>query len=223
MCGRYTLTCAPETLADAFQLENVPALRPRYNIAPSQLVACVRRSAMHTHKVSNLRWGFVPSWAQDPASGRTLINARAETVADKPAFRTPFRERRCLVLADGYYEWKREGTSKQPYHIRLHNEHPFAFAGLWDQWTGQDGTPLESCAILTTEPNACTALIHNRMPVIVHPEHYDPWLDPALRNVTRLVTFLKPYPADTMVATPVGHRVNNPRMDDARCLEAIHE
>ncbi len=223
MCGRYTLTCAPETLSEAFRLESVTDLPPRYNIAPSQQVTCVRtRSATRTRDVVGLRWGLVPSWTRDPAVGNTLINARAETAADKPAFRTPFRERRCLVLADGYYEWKREGTRTQPYHIRFNDGRPFAFAGLWDRWTGQDGTVLESCAILTTRPNACTASIHDRMPVIVCPAEYDPWIDPALRTVTRLAALVTPYPSDAMVATPVGAIVNNPRCDDARCLDAIH-
>ncbi len=222
MCGRYTLTCAPEILSEAFQLEDVPDLSPHYNIAPSQWVACVRtRSANHARAVDRLRWGFVPSWARDPAMGRTLINARAETVADKPAFRRPFRERRCLVLADGYYEWKRDGARTQPYYIRLNTQRPFAFAGLWDQWTARDGTALESCAILTTRPNASMALIHHRMPVIIHPADYDPWLDPALRDPARLVTLLTSCPADAMVAIPVGNAVNYPRMNDARCLEAV--
>ncbi len=221
MCGRYTLRSIPEVLAEAFRLEDVPDLQPRYNIAPSQWVACVKaRPPSHGHRLDRLRWGFMPSWARDPAIGTTLINARAETVAAKPAFQKPFRERRCLVLADGYYEWKREGAGRQPYYIRLRDERPFAFAGLWDRWTGEDGTILESCAILTTEPDESMALIHHRMPVILRPAAYEPWLDPALRNATRLVTLLTPRPAETLVATPVGVRVNNPRFDDARCLES---
>ena len=144
MCGRYTLTCTPEVLAEAFGLEATPDFHPRYNVAPSQGVACVRvQHQTRIREAVTLRWGLIPSWAGDPAMGMKLINARAETVAEKPSFRKPFRERRCLVPADGYYEWKREGARKQPYHIRLNSECPFAFAGLWDRWTGEDGKTIE--------------------------------------------------------------------------------
>ena len=170
-----------------------------------------------------LRWGLIPSWAQDPAMGMKLINARAETAAEKPSFRKPFRERRCLVLADGYYEWKREGARKQPYYIRLNSERPFAFAGLWDRWNDKAGKTIESCAILTTTPNERLASIHDRMPVILPPVAYEPWLDPGLQDATRLVPFLMSYPADAMIAVPVSRLVNDPRVDDARCLEALDE
>ncbi len=168
-----------------------------------------------------MRWGLIPSWVRDLAMGRSLINARGETVAEKPAFQTPFRQRRCLVPADGYYEWKREGAGKQPYHIRLNDDRPFAFAGLWDRWNDGKGKIIESCAILTTTSNERLAPIHDRMPVILPPVAYEPWLDPGLQDATRLVAFLTPYPADAMIATPVGSRVNDPRVDDARCLEAV--
>ena len=222
MCGRYTLTCRPDVVAEEFRLEEIPDLHPRYNVAPSQGVACVR-AGLHVRKREAviLRWGLIPSWARDPAIGMKLINARAETVAEKPSFQKPFRERRCLVLADGYYEWKREGTRKQPYYIRLKNERPFAFAGLWSRWNSEDGKTIESCAILTTKPNERVASIHDRMPVILQPVAYEPWLDPGVQDTTRLVPFLTPYPADAMIAAPVSRRVNDPRVDDARCLEAI--
>jgi putative SOS response-associated peptidase YedK len=155
--------------------------------------------------------------------GMKLINARAETVAEKPSFRKPFRERRCLVLADGYYEWQREGSRKQPYHIRLNGERPFAFAGLWDRWTGADGRTIDSCAILTTTPNERLSAIHGRMPVILRPIAYEPWLDPGLQDAMHLAPFLTPYPADAMIAVPVSRLVNDPRVDDARCLEALDE
>ena len=222
MCGRYTLTCTPEVLAEAFRLEAAPDHQPRYNVAPSQAVVCVREALpARIREAITMRWGLIPSWAGDPAIGMKLINARAETVAEKPSFRKPFRERRCLVPADGYYEWKREGSRKQPYHIRLNSERPFAFAGLWDRWTGADGKTIESCAILTTTPNERLASIHDRMPVILQPSAYDPWLDPGLQDTARLVPFLTSYPADTMIAVPVSQLVNNPRVDDARCLEAL--
>ena len=224
MCGRYTLTCTPEVLAEAFRLDATPDLQPRYNVAPSQGVACVRAGLpSRKREAVTLRWGLIPSWAGDPAMRINLINARAETVAEKPSFRKSFQERRCLVLADGYYEWKREGARKQPYHIRLNSERPFAFAGLWDRWTGADGKTIESCAILTTTPNERLASIHDRMPVMVPPTAYEPWLNPGLQDATHLVPFLTPYPADAMIAVPVSRWVNDPRVDDARCLEAFDE
>ncbi len=224
MCGRYTLTCRPDVVVEEFRLEEIPDFEPRYNVAPSQWVACVRAGFRERQREAiMLRWGLIPSWARDPAMGMKLINARAETVAEKPSFQKSFRERRCLVPADGYYEWKREGARKQPYYIRLKNGRPFAFAGLWSRWNGEDGKTIESCAILTTTPNERLASIHDRMPVIVHPGVYEPWLDSGLQDTTRLVPFLTPYPADAMIAVPVGRRVNDPRVDDARCLEALDE
>ncbi len=221
MCGRYTLTCTPEVVAEAFRLEAIPDLHPRYNVAPSQWVVCVRVD-LHSRKreAAMLRWGLIPSWVRDPAMGMNLINARAETVAEKPSFQKPFRSRRCLVLADGYYEWKREGPQKQPYSIRLKHERPFAFAGLWDRWNNGEGKTLESCVILTTQSNERLAEIHDRMPVILPPVAYEPWLDPGLQDATRLRTFLTPYPADAMSVPPVSRLVNDPRVDDVRCLEA---
>ena len=222
MCGRYTLTCRPDVVAEAFQLEAIPDLHPRYNVAPSQSIACIRAGLRErTREAIMLRWGFIPSWAGDPAMGMKLINARAETVAEKPSFQKSFRERRCLVPADGYYEWKREGARKQPYYIRLEHGRPFAFAGLWSRWNGEDGKTIESCAILTTTPNERLVSIHDRMPVILQPGAYEPWLDSGLQDRTRLVPFLTPYPADAMIAVPVGRRVNDPRVDDARCLEVV--
>ena len=224
MCGRYTLTCTPEVLAEAFRLEAAPDHQPRYNVAPSQSVVCVREALpARRREAVTLRWGLIPSWAGDPAMGMKLINARAETVAEKPSFRKPFRERRCLVPADGYYEWKREGSRKQPYHIRLNSERPFAFAGLWDRWTGADGQTIESCAILTTAPNERLASIHNRMPVILPPAAFEPWLDPGLQDAMSLIPFLTSYPANEMIAVPVSRLVNDPRVDDAHCLEALDE
>lgn len=224
MCGRYTLTCTPEVLAEAFRLEAAPDHQPRYNVAPSQAVVCVREALpVRIREAITMRWGLIPSWAGDPAMGMKLINARAETVAEKPSFRKPFRERRCLVPADGYYEWKREGLRKQPYHIRLNSERPFAFAGLWDRWTGADGQAIESCAILTTAPNERLASIHDRMPVILPPAAFEPWLDPGLQDAMSLIPFLTSYPANEMIAVPVSRLINDPRVDDARCLEALDE
>ena len=224
MCGRYTLKTPIEAVADQFQFEELAEAKPRYNIAPSQQVACVRVLPGLTRRVgAMLRWGLIPSWAKEPAMEMKLINARAETVADKPAFRKPLRRRRCLVLADGFYEWRREGNAKQPFYIRMKDKRPFAFAGLWDRWVPPEGQAMESCALLTTEPNELMATIHNRMPVILPPGAYDPWLDPDLHDVSVLTPFLHPYPAAEMEAFPVSRKVNNPKFDDPACLNSIEK
>jgi len=222
MCGRYTLKTAPEVLAAQFFVD-LPGLKiPRYNIAPSQMVACVRGMPESDNREGVLlRWGLVPSWAKDLAIGQKLINARGETVAEKPSFRRSFRQRRCLVLADGYYEWQKEGRGKQPYYVRMKDERPFAFAGIWDHWTGGDGQTMESCAMLTTEPNELMATIHHRMPVILKPEDYSGWLDVSLQDSSELSRFLYSYPAEDMVAFPVSLKVNNPRFDEAECIETV--
>lgn len=222
MCGRYTLKTIPEVLQEQFQLAEAPAIKSRYNIAPSQLVACVRMKP-ETRKREGvvLRWGLVPSWAKDPAAGMKMINARVETVAEKPAFRKPFRRQRCLVLADGFYEWQRLGRIKQPYYIRMTDERPFAFAGLWDHWVGKDGVAIESCALLTTDANEVMTPIHNRMPVILQQNDYDQWLDPEIQNTDLLKTLLKSYPSEEMEAIPIGMKVNNPHNDDIGCIEAV--
>lgn len=224
MCGRFSLKTTPEILADEFHFEELLDAKPRYNIAPSQLMASVRLPfGSTTREGVMLRWGLIPSWAKDPAIGMKLINARAETVAEKPSFRKAFRQRRCLVLADGFYEWRKDGRVKQPYYIRMKDERPFAFAGLWEHWTNADGHILETCALLTTKPNELMSLIHNRMPVILNPDAYDPWLDPMWQDVSRLTVFFQPYPAKDMVANPVSRLVNNARFDDPRCLEPLSE
>jgi putative SOS response-associated peptidase YedK len=222
MCGRYTLKTTPEVVADQFQFEELQELQPRYNIAPSQLVACVKRSEGSSRREGvMLRWGLIPSWAKDPAIGMKLINARAETVAEKPSFRKAFRQRRCLVLADGFYEWQKQERAKQPYYIRMKDERPFAFAGLWEHWTNPEGQTLETCALLTTEPNELMAPIHHRMPVILNPDSYDQWLDPDQQNVVQVQPLLQSYPADAMLASPVSRLVNNARFDDPQCIEAL--
>ena len=224
MCGRYTLQAAPALVADHFHFEELAEAKPRYNIAPSQLVACVRLMPGSARREgAMLRWGLIPSWAKDPAIGMKLINARAETVAEKPSFRNLFRHRRCLVPADGFFEWKKEGRDKQPYHIRLKDARLFAFAGLWDRWVRVDGQVIESCALLTTAPNALMASLHDRMPVILGPTAYDEWLDPHQQDVARLARLLQAYPVEEMVANPVSRLVNNPRFDDPRCVETLEE
>ncbi len=220
MCGRFTRKESFTKLAETLGLANLPPLEPRYNIAPSQPVACVRANPESREKECvQLKWGLMPFWAKDPGIGQKMINARAQTVADKPSFRKAFKQQRCLILADGFYEWRREGKTKQPYYIHLRGNRPFAFAGLWDQWKPGDETPLESCAMITTGPNQVMKPIHHRMPVILHPDDYLVWLDPDMHNPQTLNALLQPYPDDDMEAYPISALVNNPRNDTPRCLQ----
>jgi len=204
MCGRYTLRANPKLVAEEFGLFDTPDLSPRFNIAPTQSVPVVRLlpGEERRHLVF-LRWGLIPSWADDIAIGNRSINARSETAASKPTFRKAFRSRRCLIVADGFYEWLKTGKHKQPYCIQLKSQRPFAMAGLWEQWHKQD-QPIESCTILTTDANELVAPIHDRMPVILRPEDYAAWLDPACQDVDKLQLMLKPFAAGLMTLEPVG-------------------
>jgi putative SOS response-associated peptidase YedK len=218
MCGRYTLHTAFETLQKHFQVSNQLKLIPRFNIAPSQSVAAVRMGTTDW-ELAMLTWGLVPFWAKDKKIGYRTINARAETVASKPAFRAAFRQRRCLIPADGFYEWKSQPGGKQPFYIRLKNKDVFAFAGLWEQWKSETGETLESCTIIVTDANELVRSIHDRMPVILNPNDYETWLNPSENSADHLSTLLKPYPPDQMVAYSVGRGVNNPRHDSPTCIE----
>ncbi len=217
MCGRYTLHVTGEMLAEQFRLPEVPALPPRYNIAPTQDVAVVRRKDSQ-YTLDMLRWGLIPAWADSDKIGARMINARTETVAEKPAFRAAFARRRCLIPADGFYEWQRTATSKQPFYFHLQTRQPFAFAGLWEQWRTQHGTLIESCTLLTTEANEVVRPVHARMPVILHEHDYALWLDPATQTADTLHPLLHAYPAAEMVAYPVSAYVNTPAHDDAGCI-----
>lgn len=226
MCGRFTLRAPASQIAEAFSLFEVEPFTPRFNVAPTQAVAAVRAVPSATQverQFAWLRWGLVPSWAKDPSIGNRMINARAESVAEKPAFRAALRRRRCLVLADGFYEWQRTGKQKQPYFIRFRDNRPFAFAGLWETWEGPDHSVIESCTILTTDPNGLMSSIHNRMPVILGPQDYDRWLDPKLEKPEPLLPLLKPYPSDELEAYPIRPYVNSPTRDDPKCIEGIAE
>jgi putative SOS response-associated peptidase YedK len=217
MCGRYTLRTAPETLADVFALTEVPAqLRPRYNIAPTQDVAVVASDA--PGRLQFFRWGLVPSWAKDLAIGNKMINARAETLAEKPSYRTPLKRRRCLVLADGFYEWKADGKRKTPHHIRRRDERPFAFAGLWESWRPPEGPEVRSCTLITTSPNAVMAPIHDRMPVLLAPEAWARWLAAEELPPGEVAAMLVPYAGDDLVASPVSTLVNIPGNDVPACV-----
>jgi putative SOS response-associated peptidase YedK len=216
MCGRFPLLASQPELAGLFGIDSFPDLAPRYNIAPTQPVVAVR-IADAARQALRLRWGLIPSWAKDAKLAQ--INARSETAADKPMFRAAFRKRRCLIPASAFYEWQAMGGKrKQPFCIRLADEKPFAFAGLWERWHGPDGD-VESCCILTTEANELVQPIHDRMPVIMDPQHFDQWLDPAGHDAAALVSLLRPFAAERMRAYPVSAWVNDPHHDDARCLE----
>ncbi|HSL98701.1 MAG TPA: SOS response-associated peptidase [Candidatus Limnocylindria bacterium] len=222
MCGRFTLFDSADSVGERFGLPETPSLSPRYNIAPSQTVAAVRiPPGGGARELVFLRWGLVPSWAKDPAIGNRMINARAETAADKPAFRVAIRRRRCLVPADGFYEWKRVNGRKQPYYIRLRDVAVFAFAGLWESWEGPGGASVESCALLTTGPNDLLLPIHDRMPVILSPRDYELWLSPKEQDPKALAPLLRPYPPEEMTVFPVGIAVNNPKTDTPDLIEPL--
>lgn len=219
MCGRFTLRATPEALNRLFPslLDHVTVV-PQYNIAPSQNVLAVRLNAdTGQPEAVRLRWGLVPFWADDPKVGYSLINARVESVRTKPAFREAFKKRHCLVLADGFYEWQKQEGGKQPYHLRLKDGGPFAFAGLWERWHKDDRT-VESCTILTTDANLVARPVHDRMPVILDPSHHRDWL--AAADGAKALEYLKPFAAEQMAAVPVGTHVNNVRNNDAACLAA---
>ncbi|MCG3206849.1 MAG: putative SOS response-associated peptidase YedK [Anaerolineae bacterium] len=223
MCGRFTLTQNSQQLAESFQQFAPPAdFSPRYNIAPTQPVAVVANDGRQ--QIDFFVWGLIPSWAKEPSIGNKLINARAETLAEKPSFRSAYRRRRCLILADGFFEWRKNpDNSKTPLYIQLEGQEPFAFAGLWEQWHSPQGDEVLSCTIITTEPNALMAKIHNRMPVILPPAAYNQWLDPAEQKPERLQSLLAPFPAEQMTAYPVSRVVNNPRFDGPDCIAPLVE
>jgi putative SOS response-associated peptidase YedK len=222
MCGRYTLTADGGQLTEIFQVSEAVELSPRYNIAPTQEVAVVGLNQEGGRTLGTMRWGLVPFWAKDPSIGNRMINARSETAAEKPAFRASFKKRRCLVAADGFYEWKRQKNAKQPFYIRLKDHQPFAIAGLWDRWKNKETEEtLHSCTLLTVGPNALMEDIHNRMPVILHPEDYDRWLDPELNDREELEAMLRPFEAEAMEAYPVSTVVNNARNDRPECIEPL--
>jgi putative SOS response-associated peptidase YedK len=219
MCGRYTLRAPAADVARAFQVDETPSLFPRYNIAPTQPVPIVRQAAAREMVLA--RWGLVPSWASDLSIGYKLINARSETAASKPSFRSAFKQRRCLVVADGFYEWEKAGKHKQPFHIRMKDDGPFAFAGLWERWQEPGGEPVESFTILTTEANGLMKPLHDRMPVILAPWDYDRWIDSKSRDVEELQALLVPCPDEWLTATPVSTYVNSPKNEGPKCLEPV--
>jgi putative SOS response-associated peptidase YedK len=224
MCGRYTLiNLAALTQAFPWIDEPPPDDVSRYNIAPTQPILGIANN--HPDRFEHFHWGLIPSWAKDPAIGNRMINARAETLAEKPTFRTALRRRRCLIPADGFYEWKKDpgGKTKTPMLIRMKSGEPFAFAGIWETWHSPDGSVIPSCTVITTQPNELMATIHDRMPVILKPEDYQRWLDPKERDPADLTDLLNPYPAVRMEAKPVSRAVNNPKHDSSACIESMTE
>lgn len=220
MCGRFALYTDPIALAKKFQTENLLELQPSYNVAPSQPIPIIRNE-LGQRLFATARWGLIPSWAKDIKIGYNTINARADTVAEKPSFRSAFQHRRCLIPADGYFEWQEipDSKTKQPWYISLKNQEPMALAGLWEYWQGSDGSEIESCTIIVTAGNELMQPIHDRMPVILSSEKWDTWLDTANANKQGLQTLLTQYSADEMTAWPVNTAVNSPRYNGAECIQ----
>ena len=219
MCGRFALDAPSKNLTHHFKLKQAVTLEPRYNIAPSQSVVIIRESA-NTQKLSTVRWGLIPHWAREEKIGYRLINARAETVAEKPSFRDAFRSRRCLIPATGFYEWKHEGRMKQPYFIQMKDGDLFAMAGIWETWQSPNGKTIESCAIITTEANTIVGQIHDRMPAILPVQNYNSWLTPQ-GNKKSFQDYLKPYPPSEMTAYQVSSMVNNIKNEGEECIRGI--
>ena len=225
MCGRFALISSTETIADQFgvpanRTTGMPPSVPRYNIAPTQPVMAVRLDQSGQRELTFFQWGLVPSWSKDVRIGSRMINARSETVAEKPSFRNAFKRRRCLIPADGFYEWQKLEDRKQPMFIQAADKRPFGFAGLWEIWSSPDGDQLQTCTILTTSPNEMMAQIHNRMPVIVEPEDFDLWLEPG-PDPSQAMHLFRPYPAHKMAAYPVSTFVNNPRNDAPEAIAPL--
>jgi len=221
MCGRFTLTADLGAIQDALPFMHIPegitdSYAPRYNIAPSQPIAAISNNGKNS--LEFFVWGLIPSWAKDPSIGNRMINARSETLLEKPSFRNAFRRRRCLVLADGFYEWRKDTHGKTPIFIRLASGKPFAFAGLWEFWRAPDSSEVLSCTIITTQPNELLASIHNRMPVILPETAYSTWLEAGEVDPKPLSELLIPYPSDAMQANPVRPLVNNPRYDSPELI-----
>lgn len=221
MCGRFAFYSPHEAVTRLFGVATAPAIEPRWNIAPTQFIATVREAG-GPREVAMLYWGLVPSWAKEKAIGARMINARSETLAEKPSFRSAYRRRRCLVLADGYYEWQRSGTVKQPFYIGFADSRPFGMAGLWERWRDPaTGDPLESCCIVTTQPASGVAHVHDRMPVIVPADAYDEWLDPDNGATERLQRLLVPCGDPGLRAVAVSRRVNDARNQGPDLIEPI--
>ena len=223
MCGRYRLSRRKQVVEEYFEAASgEEEWAPRYNIAPTQPVPVIRQDPKEpAPRLSLVRWGLIPSWAKDSSAAARMINARSETAATKPAFRDALKSRRCLVPADGFYEWQRAGKSKQPYCFEVDDGQLFAFAGIWDHWKDASGNAVETGSILTTTPNAVTSPIHDRMPVILDPDGYGLWLDPGMKDVSVASELLKPYDARLMRCYPISARINHTVNDDEECSAPV--
>lgn len=222
MCGRFTLTASAEQIEARFGVPLPVPYKPRYNIAPTQEILALRND-QHGRRVEPLRWGLIPYWAKDPKIAQRLINARAETLFEKPSFRDAVKQRRCLIIADGFYEWRQTPQGKRvPVYVRLRSQEPFGFAGLWESWSSPEGQTFKTCTIITTEPNELIRPIHSRMPVIVPRELEEFWLDPSPRGRAELEWVLRPYyKAEEMELFDVSPLVNSPSTDGPECIEPV--
>jgi putative SOS response-associated peptidase YedK len=219
MCGRFTLHSPESQIREAFNLEHTEplGLEPRFNIAPSQDIPIIRDTESG-HELTMARWGLIPGWSNESRIKYSTINARIESVAEKPTYRTSFKRRRCLIPADGFYEWKQIAGNKVPHHIRMRDGKVFAFAGLWDHWEGEDES-IESCTIIVMPSNEVMKPIHERMPAIIAPAHYDLWLDSRVTDKQEILQHLTSAPSSYLKAYPVSTRVNSPRNNDERCIQ----
>ena len=221
MCGRFTTFLSPEILENTFGVQAPLDIPPRYNIAPTQQVWIIREAATGGRHLSSVRWGLVPHWAKDLSIGNRMINARCETVHEKPAFRQAIRARRCIVPASGFFDWATTPTGKHPHYITMRDDSPLAFAGIWDSWKSPEGEVIESCAILTTAANSLVATIHDRMPVILHPTEFDLWLDRSVNNPENLQRLYQPYPAELLQEWEVSTIVNSPAHETPETIASI--
>ena len=226
MCGRFTLIAEPSRVKEVIDISDTSNCQweARYNIAPTQNIATVLYdSESKKRECRSLRWGLIPSWSKDSKMGARTINARAETLAEKPSFRSAFKRKRCLIIADGFYEWKKVETKKQPYYFHLQDKQPFAFAGLWEEWKSPEDEKITSCTIVTTEANELLQQIHHRMPVILQQSDYETWLDPQQQNTELLRKLLHPFEAEKMTMTAVSTKVNSPHHTSAECITPERE
>lgn len=222
MCGRYRLSRRKQIVEERFDAAGDEDWEPRYNVAPTQPVPIIRQHPKEPKReISLVRWGLIPSWSKDASGAAKMINARAETAHILAAFQDAMKRRRCLVPVDGFYEWQKRGSTRQPYCFEVNDGELFAFAGLWERWKDPSGNWVKTCSILTTAPNAVTSAVHDRMPVIVAPENYDVWLDPGMTKAEALTEMLKPFDAQLMRCFPVSTRVNQVKNDDAECARPV--
>jgi putative SOS response-associated peptidase YedK len=223
MCGRYRLSRRKQIIDEHFDsVSGDEDWSPRYNIAPTQPIPVIRQNPKEpARELSLMKWGLIPSWSKDSSGAARMINARSETASTKPAFRDALKSRRCLIPADGFYEWRRNGKTKQPYCFEVNDGELLAFAGLWDRWKDPNGNWMKTCSILTTMPNSMTSAVHDRMPVILAPDSYDLWLDPGMTDVHVASELLKPYDARLMRCYPTSTRINQVANDDEECCRPV--